>query len=555
MNSLGNPSHTSRATRVFEPSRLAGLLYVLLIALIIGWAAFQRFRLPVWPVSDPDTWGYLNPALSKLTDGPFQHSGARNFVYPGFLLLILAIGRSFAGITFVQHTLGLLTGGLLFACWHELPKFNKLGSIGEQIHRVAGLFLLAIYLLSSQPIVAEHELRPEAITPFFAVLDILVGLKFLEQQCLRRDSARSCWLGAAIVIVSFLLLSLKPSFGLTAFFAITPVLVTLFRRKRARSERIAFLAATTISALFLVLPEHYLAKSDSFQTTFLPSTLFFIHANLIENQMEEDIARGDCGDHGCDWLSGITSDFREEIRHSWERNQSYESLHSDPDYLMYASDVIRHWKERYFQGDEAQRIRFYWYYAMRTFRHQPSQMCAKVWDQMRLFYSPQNRAFERAREIDLQEPYSSTLNVLEKPWFHLTFSRFLPAGKYKLACVALASTDWAVPQARFIRRCKTTLARYYSPILCAVLLASGFLLCWKKLRLAIGTLWPATLLVYSYNFGACLETAIVHSLENSRYLTVQFSFTLLAEFAGVYLLSRLAAVLVTQWRVTTLSTT
>jgi len=49
-------------------------------------------------------------------------------------------------------------------------------------------------------------------------------------------------------------------------------------------------------------------------------------------------------------------------------------------------------------------------------------------------------------------------------------------------------------------------------------------------------LWPATLLIYSYNFGTCLETAIIHSLDNPRYVTVQFSFTLLAEFVGIYFL-------------------
>jgi hypothetical protein len=542
MNSLGDLPHTSCVGHIFKPARVATLVYFTLVALIIGWAAFQRFRLPPWPLSDPDTWGYLNPALAKLTGGSFQHSGARNFVYPGFLLLVLATCKSFGAITIVQHTLGLLTGGLLLGCWHQLLKFNKTGSVGEQIHRVAGLFLLAIYLLSSQPITAEHELRPEAITPVFAVLDILLALKFIEQYYLRREQRRSYWLGAAIVVVSFLLLSLKPSFGLTGFFATLPILVALFRRKTAWVERVIILAATAISALLLVLPEYCLAKSDPFQKSFLPSTLFFIHANLIADQMDEDIARGDCGERGCEWLVGIKSELREEIRRSWELNQSYQSLRVDPDYLMYSSTVIQHWKEKYFQRDTPQQLHFYWHYARRAIMKQPAQMLAKICRQMRLFYSAQNHTFDTAREIVLREPYSRTFEVLQKPWFHLTFSRFLPAEKYKVSCAGLGSAYWAVPQARLIRRCNTALARNYSPIFCAVLLASGLLFCSKKLRLAMGMLWPATLLIYSYNFGACLETAFIHSLENSRYLTVQFSFTLLAEFAGVYFLSQLAFV-------------
>ena len=80
------------------------------------------------------------------------------------------------------------------------------------------------------------------------------------------------------------------------------------------------------------------------------------------------------------------------------------------------------------------------------------------------------------------------------------------------------------------------LQQVYLPVFCAVLLASGLLLCSQKLRLAFGMLWPATLLIYSYNFGTCLETAIIHSLDNPRYVTVQFSFTLLAVFVRIYFL-------------------
>src|SRR5205085_4724278 len=113
----------------------------------------------------------------------------------------------------------------------------------------------------NEPIVAEHELRPEAITPFFAVLTIFLVLKFLEQRYLRKERWRSVWLGAAVVFVAFLLLSLKPSFGMTAVFAMLPVLLVLFQRKATWVERLILIAAAVMSALLLVLPEHYLARS------------------------------------------------------------------------------------------------------------------------------------------------------------------------------------------------------------------------------------------------------------------------------------------------------
>src|SRR5438105_10451601 len=99
--------------------RPTAIIYYAVCAVVLAWGAFQRFHLPPWPLADADTWGYLNPALSKLTAGVFQHSEGRNFVYPGFLFLVLRTFKSFPAITIVQHTLGLLTGGLLLVCWRQ----------------------------------------------------------------------------------------------------------------------------------------------------------------------------------------------------------------------------------------------------------------------------------------------------------------------------------------------------------------------------------------------------------------------------------------------------
>ena len=44
------------------------------------------------------------------------------------------------------------------------------------------------------------------------------------------------------------------------------------------------------------------------------------------------------------------------------------------------------------------------------------------------------------------------------------------------------------------------------------------------------------LFLYSYNATACLEVAIVNSLEVRRYLTVQMFFTTVAQFFALWLL-------------------
>ncbi|MDQ6911332.1 MAG: hypothetical protein M3119_00150 [Verrucomicrobiota bacterium] len=44
------------------------------------------------------------------------------------------------------------------------------------------------------------------------------------------------------------------------------------------------------------------------------------------------------------------------------------------------------------------------------------------------------------------------------------------------------------------------------------------------------------LFLFSYNFGNCLGTAIVHSLHVMRYSVAQYSFTLLSACVGLLLL-------------------
>jgi hypothetical protein len=79
----------------------ASRLYCILLALIFVVAACARLHLPPWPLADPDTAGYLQPAVSKLAEGVFKHTNGRNCLYPGFLFLILFSTHNCASITFV----------------------------------------------------------------------------------------------------------------------------------------------------------------------------------------------------------------------------------------------------------------------------------------------------------------------------------------------------------------------------------------------------------------------------------------------------------------------
>ena len=42
------------------------LFYWSMVILLFAWATWQRFALPLDPIVDPDTWGYLSPALRNV---------------------------------------------------------------------------------------------------------------------------------------------------------------------------------------------------------------------------------------------------------------------------------------------------------------------------------------------------------------------------------------------------------------------------------------------------------------------------------------------------------
>jgi len=104
------------------------------LATVFGLAAWLRWRVPLDPIADPDTWGYLSPALRKLTGAQFGHSLGRNFVYPGFLFLLLRVFGDFRAISIAQHLLGLIAGGMLLLTWRRARIFTAELRVGHDIH-------------------------------------------------------------------------------------------------------------------------------------------------------------------------------------------------------------------------------------------------------------------------------------------------------------------------------------------------------------------------------------------------------------------------------------
>src|ERR1700756_284485 len=141
--------------------------YIGLTLLLFGAALLFRFELPLQPFIDSDVGGYLEPALRQLTHGHFLQVEGRNFVYPGFIYLVLRVFPDFRAAAITQHLLGLAAGGLLLACWNCARTLIKRAIVPAGLYRLFGLPVAALFLFNTSVVRLEHLIRPEAIFPFF----------------------------------------------------------------------------------------------------------------------------------------------------------------------------------------------------------------------------------------------------------------------------------------------------------------------------------------------------------------------------------------------------
>src|SRR5205807_528596 len=111
-----------------------------------------------------------------------------------------------------------------------------------------GLAVGAIYLLSRRPIEYEHLLRPQAITPFFAILNILLTLHFFDMRRRKGPSLLGATIAALVLVSTILLVTLRTTFALTILFSGLPVLIALFDRRETWLRRALVILITLITA-------------------------------------------------------------------------------------------------------------------------------------------------------------------------------------------------------------------------------------------------------------------------------------------------------------------
>ena len=506
------------------------------VAVIFAWAAWLRFRLPLDPIADPDTWGYLSPALRKLVGAGFGHTNGRNFIYPGFLFLLLRGFGDFRAITVTQHLLGLLAGSVLLLTWRRIRDFIPGAHLPRPIYCCLGVLAAAIYMFSREPLCFEMDIRPEGICGFLVSINLYFVIQFTACCFIENRRTAAVIYGIAVVFSSILLASVKPSFWLTAIVAVVPMGLFFFRHGWFW-QKAALAGGVAASVALLLLPEHFLSRHDEMSQTFLPATLFVIHANLIRDQMADDLERNAKVPYSRGWLERAHIALSAEIAKSVAARPGHIStLGFDPDYLMHNRSSIDAQLRKEFGNNVSALCAFYWFYYWRIWRQRPFLVVKKIARQMASFYASKCPAYRLGKSRSLTDEYNLGVTSLGAEPYRKIWTSYQPAVDFMRRTELLARSAPIVQQPAYIRRPLGVLAATYLPLLLIALALSVVVFMHEERRRRLGWLAALVLFVYSYNAANCLEIAVIHSLQDPRYKAVQMFFTILAQFLTILLI-------------------
>lgn len=318
--------------------------FVILFFALFAGALWIRFELPMIPISDPDTWGYLRPALSSLSGEGMLQTHGRGMSYPLFLRWAIGPDLDFERVVWVQKMIGWLAGFLWLGCWllwtRWLPEFP----FRFWILNFFGIAGLLLYLLNGRLLFFEMRIRPEGIFPFFSLLQVFLMLLFTRWRWGTVGDRFSNHIGgfciaAMAVAVAALCFDLKPSWGFSAMIPMLLLLLGVFLPGGVsrRAVSLGSLAAGGLVVLLAkgMMPAQFDWKSDLSSKSFLPRTLFTVHAPAIFHTLQADP-----GFLKLENADAFLQQFDALLKQSrFTDAKTYNVLGHDPDFLMYRSPL------------------------------------------------------------------------------------------------------------------------------------------------------------------------------------------------------------------------
>ena len=503
------------------------------VACLLFLGAWQRFSLPSAPITTRDTGGYISPALAMLVDGSYEPTH-RNFLYAGFIWLLLKTTGTFASITVAQHLSGLAGGFLFWLTWLRLRLFLPRDWRMTALHAVLGFGLVWGLLLSKQPIRFEQMMRPEGIYPFFISLHLLGAVCFLEGSLIRRSLPLTIWWGAFLTIVSLGLYVLKPIWGLAVAGGGLPFLI-VFACARGKWRAVPFAAgavgAATGAVLFF-LPNALLSSIRAQPVTSFNAALFFVHADLVGRELQRDLAGPGEPPFPREIILATADEFHNVFTD--KSRKPYRTLGFDPDDLMYgtANDRVLD----FFSHQPGAADRFYRHYYAQAWRGQPLQMLGRILRELSVFYRCDSNITNATADLKLRAAYDESAAILAQPDYLKRDREWGPLKDYMEAVRGVVASD--EPSKPDLLRALLVLVNATYVVVLVLFLIAGLL--WGRERDrqdgGIPLFWLGFWL-YSYNFGITLTVAIIHSMSIQRFTDTEFCLTLFSFCSGLLLLA------------------
>lgn len=500
------------------------ILASLAAAALIFFGLPPRLSLPEAPLWDPDTWGYLRPALAVFNDEPFQQVDGRHGMYPSLLIGFLSFPGEFRAILRWQQGLGMLSVVVLWGVWLLWWMLLPASRTRDVLAPVAGLALIGLYYLNPNTILSEATLRPEAVFPFFGFLQLLcaTGFVFLSG----RKGIGLVLTGTLSVFLAYCCFCLKPSWAFAAAFTSLPVVFFLMKPGKTRLAAAAALGLAVVCVGGTVFFYKTWMRPDNFSRTFLPNTLFTIHADLIHAAFLKNPASPDA-----DKIRALLPVFTTELEYARAHPGTYKVLGFDADYLMYRSRFREPLAP--FQLSIPDYTSFLYRSYLAAWTSDPGAMGRKILRQMGMFFQPDRGAF-LSNKTALGKEWKTSLEAVKVRDGDLSgvAGAMLLADRSRVECGAksdlvLRSPDWVRPLREWCAEAVPVLV----PVFFLVLLSGTIVRCGS---LTAG--WTAALF-FSAAFGNALAVSVIHALDIERYCQTFAPFLALSLAAmGVWLL-------------------
>jgi hypothetical protein len=500
-----------------------------LLLFVFGMAVWLRTLAPGIPISDPDTWGYLYPALSEIAGLGFQQTHGRGIVYPLFLLGVLEFTGSFYSIVFAQHSVGIASGLLWWAVWREWQKWLPEKISGVFWVQCIGVVFLASYLWNTNTIFYEEAIRPESIFPFLALVQIYFCMIYVRVCYLGGSKWLLLLAGSFAMLFAPICVSAKPSWGFAAGVPFALVAGGFFW-KTSRGNFLTRISPLAIGLVFVFLWMKFLPAAlgwipDERSKGFLPATLFTVHAPTISKALHARVEKAESNPEEIAFIAKWDQRIKES---SLLEKTSYKILDHDPDYLFYHSDAIADLP----RADEAEERRKYMYSAyFDALLGFPLDIASKILKQLHAAHSDLTKTLYR-RDYGFARSFSGSIKSMD----YYKLPEIGPKLAASYSSVRVKSEEMAKSLDRkviFGPSVNKFLTLGAGPIFL------GFwILAWPALAVVLfvkrNTLARATLafgIFWATAMGTTFTVAVVHSFDIDRYLhllSVQHSMILAA---------------------------